>query len=102
MSSATTAACSPFSGATPPTTLVPPPNGTTAIERFAHSCQQRLQLLGVAWVQHRVVRLRRFARAQTHEVGVALAGGMPDALGVIVAHGVAAEQRMQLRTGALG
>jgi hypothetical protein len=64
--------------------------------------QQRLELPGAVRVQHRVRRLRRFARAQAHEVGVALAGGVCDALGVIVAHRLGSQQRAQLRAGAFG
>ena len=46
VSRAITAACSPLSGATPPTTLVPPPNGTTASEAEA---QARSNAITCSW-----------------------------------------------------
>ena len=84
MSSATTAACSPSSGATPPDHARAPAEwhhrdrALRAYPSSAPSCR-------AACRQNRVGCLRRFARAQAYEVGIALAGGMPDALGVIVA-----------------
>ena len=83
MSSASTPPCSPRSGATPPTTLVPPPNGTTASESSRAQLQQRPQLLVAAGIHDRVGRALGLARAQAHEVRIALAGGVQHALGVL-------------------
>ena len=51
--------CEPRSGATPPTTLVPPPNGTTASELLRAQLEQRAQLLVRARVEDRVGGARR-------------------------------------------
>ena len=80
MSSASTPRCSPRSGATPPTTLVPPPNGTTASEERAQSSSTARSCSWLAGVDHGVGRPLGLARAQAHEIGVALAGGVQNAL----------------------
>ncbi len=93
VSSAITPACSPRSGATPPTTLVPPPNGHDCQRALRAQRQQSRQLLGAVGEHDRVWRPVRFARAQPHEVRVALAGGVHDAFGVIVANILEADDR---------
>ena len=56
-SSDITALNSPRSGSSPPTTLVPPPNGTTAMLRCPQQPQDRGNLVFVAGQQHRIRRV---------------------------------------------
>ncbi len=77
-----TARCDPVSGSTPPTTDVPPPNGTTAMPlRIAHG--EHGEDFGVGGGGHHGIGGRlRVIEAATQQVGCALAAEMqhPDAV----------------------
>ena len=59
--------------------------------------QQRAQLLARGGIEDRVGGAERSSGAQPHEVGIALAGGVQDAVAVIVAHVTLAENLAQAR-----
>ena len=72
-SSDITALNSPRSGSSPPTTLVPPPNGTTAMLRCPHNAQDRGDLVFVGGQQHGVRRVLDSAISSPQQVERGLA-----------------------------
>ncbi len=76
----------PRSGSSPPTTLVPPPNGTTATPASAHACSTARHLVVVGRRDDRVGRGLAVARALGEQVEVALAAAAQHARLAVVAH----------------
>ena len=73
-------------GSRPPTTLVPPPNGTTATPASAQACSTASDPVGVGRRDHRVRRRRAVARALGQQVEVGLAAAAQHARLAVVAH----------------
>ena len=69
-------AWAPRSGSTPPTTLVPPPKGTTAMPSRGADVEHAAHRVGVGGQHDRVGRRLEAAAAQPRQVGVAAAGGV--------------------------
>ena len=84
-----------------PQRLHPTDDARTAAERddrqrlACTQVQQRTQLLARRGIEHRVGSTRWTPGAQAHEVGIALAGGVQDAIAVVVAHVLLAENLAQ-------
>ena len=94
-SSAITPAKPSLTGSTPPTTLVPPPNGTTAIRASAQAASTASNLPVGGGLDDQIRCARGVARAQPHEVGVALAGGVLDPRQAVVAHVIGSHRARQ-------
>ena len=87
-------------GSTPPTTLVPPPKGTTASAVFARHGQHARDFLGARRIDDRVGRAVEFSASNAQKIGKALARRVVCAFRRIEQHVLFADRVFERRAGA--
>ncbi len=101
-SSAITAAKPSRTGSTPPTTLVPPPKGTTATRSRAHASSTASTSSADPGCATASGALEGVSRAEPDQIGVAAPGRMLHARGAIVAQAAVAEDGPKRGVGTRG